>query len=60
MKRKPEEVVNAIGALAEMCRLFYSHLVKLGFTRGEALELTKGYIIATMTPTTNNNDTEEY
>lgn len=59
MNKKAEDIVNAVGSLAEICRLFYSHLVKLGFTRGEALELTKGYIRATMTPI-NNNHSEDF
>lgn len=46
------DLVTAIGALAEMCGLFQQHLLKQGFTRKEALELTKTYISTTMTPNT--------
>ena len=56
MSRKSDEINKAAGALAEVCRAFYDHLVRLGFTRGEALELTRGYIQATMTPINNQKE----
>ena len=56
MSRKSEEINIAASVLAEVCRAFYNHLVKLGFTRGEALELTRGYIQATMKPIINNQE----
>lgn len=43
-------LVTAIGALAEVCGLFQQHLLKQGFSRKEALELTKTYLSTTITP----------
>lgn len=43
-------IITAIGALAEICGLFHKNLLKQGFRRREALELTKAYLSITITP----------
>lgn len=43
-------IINAIGALAEMSSFFMKQLLKQGFTRKEALSLTQAFIMATCTP----------
>lgn len=35
-----QQLFNSIGALAEMCKLFYDRLRDLGFTDQQALTLT--------------------
>lgn len=46
MNEKPtsDEVVNAVGAMAEMSWIFYSTAVKQGFTAVQALQLTQTYL----------------
>lgn len=38
-----EDLITAVGALAEMLGLYRTILVKSGFTREEAIELCKAY-----------------
>lgn len=46
------EVVNAIGAMAEMSWVFYSTSIQRGFTAAQALQLTQTYLSSTiMRPT---------
>lgn len=45
-----DDVLTALGATAEMCRLFYKNLIEQGFTQKDALELTKEFIRTTLTP----------
>lgn len=45
-----KDLVTAFGALAEICGVFHKHLLKQGFRRREALELTKTYLSITITP----------
>lgn len=44
MNEELKEYINAVGALAEAMALFRSSLLKQGFTKAEALELTKVYL----------------
>lgn len=34
-------IVNAVGSVAEMCRVFYAACIEQGFTQNQALALTK-------------------
>lgn len=43
-----DEVVNAIGAMAEMSWAFYSTAVQRGFTAVQALQLTQTYLSSTI------------
>ena len=39
-KPKPQDILNSIGAMAEMMDAFYNQLLNRGFDRGDALYLT--------------------
>lgn len=34
-------LINAVGSVAELCRVFYDACIKQGFTQNQAIELTK-------------------
>lgn len=34
-------LVNAVGSIAEMCRVFYDACIEQGFTQDQAMALTK-------------------
>lgn len=34
-------LINAVGSVAEMCRVFYNACIEQGFTQDQALALTK-------------------
>lgn len=40
-----KEFIMAVGALAEMMRLFRDELLKNGFTRREAIQLTQAFMV---------------
>lgn len=42
-------ILNSVGALSELLWLFYSNLLKQGFSRNDAFKLTHDYMIATFT-----------
>ena len=44
MSNGTPSVFDALGACAEMCGILMQQLVKQGFSRGEALSLTKVYL----------------
>lgn len=56
MSKELNEFVTAVGALAEALRLFRHELIKNGFTRKEALDLTHTYLRETLS---NANNKEE-
>ncbi|WP_283606523.1 hypothetical protein [Faecalispora anaeroviscerum] len=43
-----DEVIKAIGAMAEMSWVFYSTAVQRGFTAAQALQLTQTYLSSTI------------
>lgn len=43
-----DEVIKAIGAMAEMSWVFYSTAVQRGFTAVQALQLTQTYLSSTV------------
>lgn len=43
-KPSPQEMIEAIGATAEMSWIFYSTAVKQGFNQVDALRLTQTYL----------------
>lgn len=40
-----KEFIMAVGALAEVMRLFRDELLKNGFTRREAIQLTQAFMV---------------
>lgn len=54
-----KDLVNAIGSLGEMCGLFRASLLKCGFTREEALELTKTYLQVTLSSANKGGEEKE-
>ena len=50
MSKQANDVVNAIGAMAEMCDVLYKQLIVRGFKHKDAMELVKEYINATVAP----------
>lgn len=48
MDNKVNEIVTAIGALAETLRILRESLIKNGFTRAEAFELCRTYLSTTL------------
>ena len=56
MNEKLKEVLNSLGALSEMCRMFYNCLLDQRFTSIQALELTKGLIVAALTTGGGSNE----
>ena len=43
-----EELINVIGATAEMMKLIFDNFVRVGFNGGQALELTKTVLKTTL------------
>lgn len=39
-----ESIINAVGCMTEILWLFYSGLVKQGFSKEEAMNLTESYL----------------
>lgn len=54
---KRQDVVNAVGGMAEMTWIFYTALRNAGADVPEAIMLTREYLIATIYG--KNSDTEE-
>lgn len=52
-----QDVVNAVGGMAEMTWIFYTDLRNAGADMPEAIMLTREYLIATIYG--KNSDTEE-
>ena len=50
------DLINAIGALCEMCGVMREMLMENGFTRKEAVALVGEYINTTMKPKDNKED----
>lgn len=46
MKEEVSNLLNAVGAMSEVLRVFYDNLIKQGFSEKEALYLTDNYIKA--------------
>lgn len=45
-----EKTVATLGAIAEICGIFYKNLLKQGLTKAQALQLTQTYMAITLTP----------
>ena len=60
MNNEFHEFVTAVGALAEALRMFNSALLKNGFSRSEALELTHTYLRETISNANNNENKEDF
>ena len=50
MNEQVRDALVALGAMAEMCHEFTRQLVLQGYSRKEAMELTKTYLTAITTP----------
>ena len=50
MNKNADELVTAIGAMAEISALLYKQLIGNGFEHKDAIELVKVYIATTLTP----------
>lgn len=48
MTPQVQKVVTAIGSLAEMCGIFYQQLIKNGFSKKQAFDLTRVYLLNTV------------
>lgn len=48
MNDEVNKTITAIGSLAELCWIFFSGLLKQGFTKKQALELTITFMNNTM------------
>lgn len=48
MKDGISNLLNAVGAMSEMLRVFYDNLIKQGFSQEEALYLTSDYMKAVL------------
>ena len=46
MKEAISNLLNAVGAMSEVLKVFYDNLIKQGFTKQEALYLTNDYMKA--------------
>lgn len=46
MKEDISSLLNAVGAMSEMLKVFYDNLIKQGFSQKEALSLTSDYMKA--------------
>lgn len=46
MKEDVSNLLNAVGAISEMLKVFYDNLIKQGFSQKEALYLTSDYMKA--------------
>lgn len=55
MDQKLKELITAVGALAEMMRLFRDELMKNGFTRKEAIQLTQAFMAEQITKPKEDN-----
>lgn len=44
MKDDISNLINAVGAMSELLKVFYDNLIKQGFTNQEALYLTSDYM----------------
>lgn len=60
MNDKIEEMMNGIGAVAEMSFAFYNDLLKTGFNSVQALQLTQTFLNSVMRSSLNqgNNNAE--
>lgn len=47
---KIEELISAVGSVAEMCKVFYDSCKSQGFTDTQAMLLTSQILIALFTP----------
>lgn len=56
MREEVKELITAVGAMAEYMALLRDELMKNGYTRKEAVELTKAYLLEFAKP---NNDDKE-
>lgn len=56
MDDKTQELILAIGALAETSGLLHKELIKNGFSRKEALEIVKSYVAETTHPRNTKED----
>ena len=56
MNEELKNLINAVGVLAEMMRLFREELLKNGFTRNETLYLVSEYMRAHLKPNNNNSN----
>lgn len=45
MSEQLNEFIRAVGAMAEMMRLYRDELLKNGFTRREAIQLTEAFML---------------
>ena len=52
MNKQADELITAIGALAEVAAELYRQLIKNGFKQKDALELVKEYIATSLKPKT--------
>lgn len=46
MKQDISSLLNAVGSMSEMLKVFYDNLIKQGFSQKEALYLTSDYMKA--------------
>jgi hypothetical protein len=53
------EVINAVGAMAEMSWIFYSTAIKKGFSAVQAFQLTQTYLSSLMRPPISPPNQEE-
>lgn len=44
-----DNLINSIGAMTELIRLFYEDLIKQGFTEKQSLYLTSEWMVGTFT-----------
>lgn len=56
MKNDVNELLTAVGALAETCGYFKSQLLNNGFSEKEALVLVSRYLAETINPTKYKED----
>lgn len=54
MDDQVSNIVNSIGAIAEMTHLFCDNLEKAGFTHQDAMYLTKAFVTATFSAAVGN------
>jgi hypothetical protein len=60
MREQTEQVINALGSTAEICRIFFNDLKEQNFTTNQALEITKTYLaIFVTTGLQQNNEPDE-
>ena len=56
MSKEIRELVNALGGLAEFCRILVNSLEANGFSRTEAVDMAKDYLIVTLTQKPNKQE----